>query len=106
MRAWLGITKAHAMTLSSPPALTLPAALLREGFDQLCADLSPSSDTQILDASGVQRVGTLALQWLLAAQQAASAAGGQIVVQNPSPAFAEAVQLLGLDALLSSEIAA
>lgn len=94
------------MTLSPSPALTLPAALLREGFDQLRADLSPGSGTHILDASGVQRVGTLALQWLVAAGQAAEAAGGRIEVQNPSPAFAEAVQLLGLTAVLSSEVGA
>ncbi|MBR9824534.1 MAG: STAS domain-containing protein [Alphaproteobacteria bacterium] len=64
--------------------------------------LSQRDGVQILavDGSEVSLVDTPAIQVLLAAAHDHQARGGQFELREPSPAFEEAMQLLGLDAQL------
>lgn len=48
-----------------------------------------------LDASAVERLGGLCLQVLLAAKTAWAAAGHSFTVTSPSPAFQNALKLMG-----------
>jgi chemotaxis protein CheX len=58
--------------------------------------LSFSRGELAVDASAVTRTSTPCLQVLLAAANSFAADGRAFAVINPSPAFAEAVSLLGL----------
>lgn len=51
-----------------------------------------------IDASCVDRIGTLSLQVLMAASAAWRAAGQPLVVTSPSDAFLAALRLLGISA--------
>lgn len=54
-----------------------------------------------LDASGVERIGGLCLQVLLAARAQWSADGLEFAITNPSAAFVEGVELMGASDLAS-----
>ncbi len=67
--------------------------------DALCA-LAAYPQPVILDAAGVQRVDTAALQLLAAFVRDRRLAGRTVRWQTPSPALAAAVRLLGMSSML------
>lgn len=85
--------------LALAPILDLPAAAPLK--QQLEAALGDAAGVDI-DASAVQRVTTACLQVLASAAKTAAEAGGAALrIQNPSPAFMEAVAMLALAPALS-----
>jgi len=87
--------------MSTTAILCLPAMLDLKAAPALKQDLQAGEGAALdIDASKVERVGGLCLQVLLAAVAAWRQAGQTLRVQDPSPAFADDVKLLGAAALL------
>ena len=58
--------------------------------------------TLVIDASEVSLIDTPAVQVLLAAEKDQAARGGELALRAPSPAFEEAMHLLGLESQLET----
>lgn len=58
----------------------------------------------VFDGSGVTRVGTVGIQFLMSAARSATDAGQSFSLIAPSPALAEAIATLGLEQRFSSWI--
>lgn len=83
---------------ASPPiaSVLLPEVLDRAASTRLAHDLLTARGRGVvLDASQVRRLGGLGLQVLMAARRAWAADGQPFRVDTPSPAFVEALSLLG-----------
>ncbi|MEO6376505.1 MAG: STAS domain-containing protein [Caulobacteraceae bacterium] len=88
--------------MPSTPA-QLPDAMMRlpeiidvEAVSHLAGELIAHGGRPLtLDASDVQRLGGLGLQVLLSARKTWAEDGLEFTVINPSPAFADAVELFG-----------
>ncbi|HWA62298.1 MAG TPA: STAS domain-containing protein [Caulobacteraceae bacterium] len=77
-------------------SLTLGPVLDLRAAGALRADLlEKRGQAMVLDASGVERMGGLCLQVLLAAQAAWAEDGLPFTIASPSEGFREAVRLLG-----------
>lgn len=59
--------------------------------------LSARGSDVTLDASAVERIGTQCLQVLLSAAATWRADGARLSIEEPSPAFSEAIALAGLE---------
>ncbi len=80
-----------------PQVFRLPEYLDLTAAAPLRAHLSALSEGPLdLDASGVQRVGGLSLQVLLAADIAWNANDQELRVVNPSESFVEGMRLMGV----------
>lgn len=75
--------------LSLPPVLDLRAAALL--WSQLCA---ARGQPLRISAAGVERIGGLCLQLLIAAEAQWSADGQAFAIEDMSPAYAEGVRLM------------
>jgi len=79
-------------------SMTLPTELDIKAAGPLAADLLAVRGKQVaLNASLVERVGAQCLQVLLSAAATWSADGAELTIEEPSPAFVEAIQTAGLD---------
>ena len=80
-----------------PQALPLPEFLdLRAALPLRQALLERRGEDLEVDASGVRRLGTLCLQVLISAMSTWAADSCQLVFLNPSPAFVEGLDRLGV----------
>lgn len=78
--------------------MTLAGELDIKAAAPLLAELMAARGAAMaLDASQVERVGGQCLQVLLSAAATWAAEGARLTLENPSPAFAEAVRTAGLD---------
>jgi len=78
--------------------MTLPGELDIKAAAPLAAGLVAARGANlVLDASGVERVGAQCLQVLLSAAATWSADGQELAIESPSPAFADAARIAGLD---------
>ena len=78
--------------------MTLPTELDIKAAAPLAAELVAARGRDIaLNASQVERVGAQCLQVLLSAAATWSADGAELTLEEPSPAFVDAIQTAGLD---------
>lgn len=84
--------------LSARVGINLPTVLDHRAVEPLRDSLLASLDRAdvVLEASGVQRVGTIGLQLLIAAAGSAQRHGRRMVIENASPALREAIDCVGL----------
>lgn len=78
---------------------TLPADLGIQALNLLVAEAElvlTATHPLVVDASHVSRLHAASLQWLAVVVRAARKAGRSVRFPHPSPAYAEAVQTLGL----------
>lgn len=79
-------------------SITLASELDIKAARPLAAELGAARGRDIrLNASQVDRVGAQCLQVLLSAAATWAADGAELTVEEPSPAFAAALQAAGLD---------
>lgn len=81
--------------------ITLDAKLASRAAPGLYAELARhKDDIVVLDASGVEQIGALSMQILVAANKSWSDRGVDFEVVDPSTAFLESAETLGLDPAL------
>lgn len=79
-------------------SMTLPTELDIKAAGPLAAELIAARGKDLaLNASQIERVGGQCLQVLLSAAATWSADGAELTIEEPSPAFADAIQTAGLD---------
>lgn len=79
-------------------SMTLPTELDIKAAGPLATELIAARGKDlVLNASQIERVGAQCLQVLLSAAATWSADGVELTLQEPSPAFAEAIQTAGLE---------
>ncbi len=79
-------------------SLTLPTELDIKAAMPLAAELLALRGRDLaLNAAQIERVGAQCLQVLLSAAATWEADGQELVVQEPSPAFADAIRIAGLE---------
>jgi chemotaxis protein CheX len=77
-------------------SVRLPEALDADAAARLATEMLGLSGCRVaIDASGVQRMGALGLQVLLAARKTWASDGILLTLQDPSPPFEEAMRLFG-----------
>lgn len=81
--------------------ITLDSKLASRAAPELYAQLSAHrSNTIVLDASKVEQVGVLSMQILVSAAKTWSEAGVDFEVVEPSTAFRESAETIGVDLAL------
>ena len=86
------------MAKAAGGSLTLPSELDIKAATPLAAEFIAARGTDVaLNASQVERVGAQCLQVLLSAAATWEADGQELVVHEPSPAFADAIRIAGLE---------
>lgn len=80
------------LTVSLPAIFNGPAA---QGMRDVLLEVAGSSAHIVVDGSAVERVGTPALQVLIAASRTAAANGGTFSLTGPSEALRAALEDLG-----------
>ena len=87
------------MMVAEPTGVVLPPVIDLDALDGVRDRLLEAIDRGAVDvdAAGVERVATNALLMLLSAAQTAAGVGCAFRIGGTSPAFAAAVQRLGLD---------
>lgn len=79
-------------------SMTLPTELDIKAAAPLAAELLAARGKDLtLNASQIDRVGAQCLQVLLSAAATWASDGMELTVQEPSPAFADAIQVAGLE---------
>ncbi|MEO3389363.1 STAS domain-containing protein [Mesorhizobium sp. CAU 1741] len=79
-------------------SMTLPTELDIKAAAPLAAELIAARGKDLaLNASQIERVGAQCLQVLLSAAATWTADGQDLSIEEPSPAFADAIQTAGLD---------
>jgi chemotaxis protein CheX len=90
----------NSLQPSAGETVVLDAMLDLKAADRLKAELMERRGLPLeIDASGVQRLGGLCLQVLIAAHNAWRLDGASMTISPQSPEFTEALQLFGADAL-------
>lgn len=86
------------MAETAVSSITLPNELDIKATGPLAAELVAARGRDIsLNASQVERIGAQCLQVLLSATATWQADGMELTVEEPSPAFAAALETAGLD---------
>lgn len=86
------------MGTTAAGSITLPTELDIKAAVPLAAQLLAARGRDVvLDASQIERVGAQCLQVLLSAAATWSADRARLTVQEPSPAFADAIRTAGLE---------
>ena len=79
-------------------SITLPAELDIKVAAPLAAELIAARGKDIaLNASQIQRIGGQCLQVLLSAAATWTADGAELTLEEPSPAFVDAIRIAGLE---------
>jgi chemotaxis protein CheX len=79
-------------------SMTLPDELDIKAAGPLAANLlAVRGKDLVLNASRIERVGGQCLQVLLSAAAAWNADGAEMTIEEPSPAFVDAIRIGGLD---------
>ena len=79
-------------------SVTLPAELDIKAAAPLATELIALRGKDVaLNASQIERIGGQCLQVLLSAAATWSADGAELTIEEPSPAFVDAVQIAGLE---------
>ncbi len=79
-------------------SMTLPNELDIKAAGPLAAELLAARGKDLtLNASQIERVGGQCLQVLLSAATTWTADGAELTIEEPSPAFVDAIQTAGLD---------
>lgn len=79
-------------------SMTLPTELDIKAAAPLAAELIAARGGDLaLNASQIERVGAQCLQVLLSAAATWAADGQELTIEEPSPAFADAIQIAGLE---------
>ena len=82
----------------STGSMTLPSELDIKAATPLVAELlSARGSDLVLNAAQIERVGAQCLQVLLSAAATWSADGASLTIEEPSPAFCDAVAVAGLE---------
>lgn len=92
----------------APVTIILPAMLDMQSCSQLYQDLTEGLSVQqqiVLDASGIERITTPAIQLILAAAVTAQSKAKQVMISRPASVFMLAMEDLGLTPLLTPYIA-
>ena len=86
------------MANAAAGSMTLPTELDIKAAAPLAAELIAARGRDLaLNASQIERVGAQCLQVLLSAAATWAADGRDLVVEEPSPAFADAIRTAGLE---------
>lgn len=86
------------MGRAAPGSVTLPAELDIKAAAPLVAELLAARGRDVtINASQVERVGAQCLQVLLSAASTWGADGNELALAEPSPAFADAIEIAGLE---------
>lgn len=86
------------MAKAAGATITLPTELDIKAAAPLAAELTGLRGADLrLDLSQVERVGAQCLQVLLSAAATWNADGAELAVEEPSPAFVDALAIAGLD---------
>ncbi len=86
------------MGKTATESVTLPNELDIKAAGPLAAELLAARGKDLaLNASQIERVGGQCLQVLLSAAATWSADGAELTIEEPSPAFVDAIQTAGLD---------
>jgi chemotaxis protein CheX len=86
------------MGKSATGNITLPDELDIKAAGPLAAELLAARGKDLaLNASQIERVGGQCLQVLLSAAATWACDGAELTIQEPSPAFVDAIQTAGLD---------
>jgi len=82
----------------SSGSMTLPSELDIKAAGPLAAELLAARGKDlVLNAAQIERVGAQCLQVLLSAAATWSADGAEISIEEPSPAFSDAIAVAGLE---------
>ncbi|MBX9453565.1 MAG: STAS domain-containing protein [Neoaquamicrobium sediminum] len=86
------------MGKTATESVTLPNELDIKAAGPLAAELLAARGKDLaLNASQIERVGGQCLQVLLSAAATWAADGAELTIEEPSPAFVDAIQTAGLD---------
>ncbi|WP_421927106.1 STAS domain-containing protein [Neoaquamicrobium sediminum] len=86
------------MGKTATESVTLPNELDIKAAGPLAAELLAARGKDLtLNASQIERVGGQCLQVLLSAAATWAADGSELTIEEPSPAFFDAIQTAGLD---------